>query len=177
DSASMPTAPVPANRSRTRAPATAGPMTSKRVTRTRSAVGRVWSPRGARSRRPRSCPPMTRMRWLPDRCQIEALTPASDERLAEQPVLREPEPSVARHQLTRILPRLLEKSRVGEEAGGAELRQSRLACPEELARAADLEVYLGEPESIHRGYHRLQPLLPFVRHGAAREQDAIRFVG
>ena len=58
DSASMPRAPVPANRSSTAAPSRS-PSRANRDSRTRSAVGR--SPlRGARSRRPANRPPVTR---------------------------------------------------------------------------------------------------------------------
>ena len=57
------------------------------------APGRPWAasrrPRGARSRRPRSWPPMMRIARLPDRRQLETLAPAGDQRLAERAVLRE----------------------------------------------------------------------------------------
>ena len=55
ESASMPSAPVPANRSSTRAPPTS-PSIANSASRTRSEVGRVARPRGAFSRRPPSVP-------------------------------------------------------------------------------------------------------------------------
>ena len=113
------------------------PSTSKSVTRTRSAVGRVRMPLGARRRRPRSWPPMIRTWRLPDRRQLEALAPASEERLAQRLVLREAEPRIARHEPAGVLPRLLEQPGVGEEAGRPELGEPGLARPEELAGAAD----------------------------------------
>ena len=66
---------------------------------------------------------------------------------------------------------------MGHEARGAELRQARLARPEELAGAADLEVDLGEPEPVLRGFHGREALLALVGRGAAREQDAERLGG
>ena len=51
ESASIPSAPEPANRSSTRAPSS-GPSSENSASRTRSDVGRVAAPRGAASRRP-----------------------------------------------------------------------------------------------------------------------------
>src|SRR5262245_27632457 len=59
DSASMPSAPEPANRSRTQSPAT-GPMMSNTASRTFSDVGRVAAPRGARNTLPPRLPPTIR---------------------------------------------------------------------------------------------------------------------
>src|SRR5262245_52346428 len=60
DSASSPSAPEPANRSRTRAPGNHGPTMLIHASRTRSPVGRTWSPGGAVIRRPRQRPAMMR---------------------------------------------------------------------------------------------------------------------
>ena len=60
DKASRPSAPLPAKRSRTRAPAIRGCSQLNRVSRTRSGVGRIVTPAGKRSRRPRCLPPMMR---------------------------------------------------------------------------------------------------------------------
>src|SRR5512144_953996 len=59
DSASIPPAPLPANRSRTRAPGRSGSRIAKSVCFTRSAIGRVPGP-GARSRIPFADPAITR---------------------------------------------------------------------------------------------------------------------
>jgi len=61
ESASSPRLPLPANRSRMRAPASHGTSVAKSASRTRSSNGRVPRPRGAPMRRPRSSPPMMRM--------------------------------------------------------------------------------------------------------------------
>ena len=60
DSASSPSAPLPANRSSTRAWSMRGCSQLNRVSRTRSGVGRISTPAGNRSRRPRCRPPMMR---------------------------------------------------------------------------------------------------------------------
>lgn len=60
DSASRPSAPLPAKRSRTRAPSMRGRSQLNRVSRTRSGVGRISTPAGNCSRRPRWRPPMMR---------------------------------------------------------------------------------------------------------------------
>ena len=59
ESASMASAPEPANRSSTRAPSMS-PRIENSASRTRSEVGRVAAPRGATSGRPPDCPAITR---------------------------------------------------------------------------------------------------------------------
>src|SRR5262245_48693604 len=168
----MPTAPVPAKRSSTRAPAMAGPSTSNRVTRTRSAVGRVARPRGARSRRPRSCPPMMRMGGLADRRQLEAFAPARDERFAQRAMLRESKPRVPSDQLLGVVTRLLEEPGVGHETARPELGHARLTGSEELARPPDVEIDLGETKSVLRRDHRVDALPGVIGHRLAHHQDA-----
>src|SRR6185312_4690007 len=56
DSASSPSAPLPAKRSRQRAPGTRGASQLKRVSRTRSGVGRISCEGGKRRRRPCHAP-------------------------------------------------------------------------------------------------------------------------
>jgi hypothetical protein len=60
ESDSSPSAPLPANRSRHRAPAIRGASQLKRVSRTRSGVGRIPGEGGNRSFLPRHFPPMIR---------------------------------------------------------------------------------------------------------------------
>jgi hypothetical protein len=60
DTASIPSAPVPANRSSTLAPSTRSPSTPNSASLTRSLVGLVSRPGTARSRRPPRRPPTTR---------------------------------------------------------------------------------------------------------------------
>src|SRR4051794_13071606 len=60
ESASMPSAPLPANRSSTRASGSRATSTENSASRTRSEVGRVAAPGGATSRRPPHSPAITR---------------------------------------------------------------------------------------------------------------------
>ena len=64
DSASSPSAPLPANRSRQRLPGTLAISQLNRVSRTRSGVGRMPPSPGKRMRRPRHSPPMMRRVWI-----------------------------------------------------------------------------------------------------------------
>ena len=59
--ASMPTAPVPAYKSKKRLPGTRGPKIENKASRTLSDVGRSDLPSGALRRRPRWEPAMTRI--------------------------------------------------------------------------------------------------------------------
>src|SRR5690349_23832070 len=61
----MPSAPEPANRSRTRASGSAVPTMLIHASRTRSAVGRTASPGGALMVRPRQRPATIRTRLVP----------------------------------------------------------------------------------------------------------------
>ena len=77
ESDSRPSAPLPAKRSRQRAPDTWGPSQLNRVSRTRSGVGRISGDGGKRSFLPRQVPPMIRSTraWLP-RCAPARGAPA-----------------------------------------------------------------------------------------------------
>src|SRR5688572_17698444 len=66
DRASSPSAPLPANRSSTRAPALFVISQLNRVSRTRSGVGRISTPSGKRNLRPRCVPPMMRKTRVED---------------------------------------------------------------------------------------------------------------
>src|SRR5688572_33189994 len=61
--ASMPTAPVPAYKSKKRLPDTRGPRMENKASRTLSDVGRREFPCGALRRRPRWEPAMTRIKF------------------------------------------------------------------------------------------------------------------
>src|SRR5207245_578637 len=63
ESASMPSEPAPAKRSRTRAPSSRGSRIAKRVSRMRSVAARVPPPRGTTRVRPLASPAITRMRY------------------------------------------------------------------------------------------------------------------
>src|SRR5688572_13669957 len=74
----------------------------------------------------------------------------------------------------RLLAGLLEDGEIPREAGGAELRQSRLTCAEELAVAAQLEIDLRDPEAVVGVRHRIHAAPGVVRQASAGEQDAVR---
>ena len=64
-SASMPTLPVPANRSRNRAPGIRGARMANRLSLARSVIGRVADVRGGRRILPLALPAMTLSSHLP----------------------------------------------------------------------------------------------------------------
>src|SRR6478672_1937161 len=109
DNASIPSAPDPANRSRTRAPSTE-PRIENSASRTRSPVGRVALPRGATSVRPPNRPAITRTRTArgsrPDRRRRLGAVRAQ-QRLGEQRVLGERQLAVLVDDLPRADPRPL----------------------------------------------------------------------
>ena len=76
ESASRASAPVPAYRSSTRRPSKNWPSTLKTAPRTLSLVGRVPSPAGAASRRPRAVPATMRTGSAPRRVGSAARSPA-----------------------------------------------------------------------------------------------------
>src|SRR5690606_29040742 len=82
DSASRPSAPLPAKRSTTRAPANTGASQLKSVSRTRSGVGRRSGRLGNSSRRPRHLPPMIRSRPGPVRGILRPVLIAGDSPIA-----------------------------------------------------------------------------------------------
>src|SRR5579872_5268231 len=93
-SASMPTAPVPANTSRKCEPETPAPRTLKSVSRRRSLVGRNNDPLRDFSKRLRYVPAMTRMtsfsgNALTDARKMIALLPVLGQRVENRAQLKE----------------------------------------------------------------------------------------
>jgi len=62
------------------------------------------------------------------------------------------------HPREGFLPRLLEQRRVAHEMRHPKLRHPGLAGAEEVARPADLEVFLGESEAVVAFHHDLEAL-------------------
>src|SRR2546425_11077550 len=134
-----------------------GSSVSISASRTRSAVGRVTRPRGVTRRRPFSSPAITRIASslsLAYRGEIELPPPTRQQRLAEPEV-----PGIAQLRIRgddgeRVLARLVQDPRVAQKVRDAEVREARLARTEELARAAQAEIGLGDPEAVVRLGHR-----------------------
>src|SRR5947209_1516877 len=126
ESASMPSPPAPANRSRTLVPATS-PSSANRASLTRSDVGLVALPRGAFRRLPRYSPAITRTRAALSRYRLQGLAaePAL-ERRGEQRVLGHAQLRVDRQRRFGERARPLLQRRVLGQAGHPELAQARL---------------------------------------------------
>src|SRR3954447_5359667 len=139
--ASIPTAPVSANPSRTRLPSMRGASTLNNVSRRRSDVGRSPSHVGGCSRRPFSVPPTILIRRgpLPDAHQPEPLFPVG------------PYEAGQRGRLLRIVecddrfaPRGLHDLVIAYEIAEAERRHTRLPGAEEISGTAKFEIALGD---------------------------------
>ena len=90
-------------------------------------------------------PAITRTLVLPHLDQPELLLPSLlDElqQIAGETALGDESPCLA--------VRLLHDVAIADEVAGAQLRQTRLARPEEIARAAQLEVFLGNRKPVVR---------------------------
>ena len=181
DSASIPAAPEPANRSRTLAPGRSGSRIAKSVCLTRSASGRVAGP-GASSRMPAGRPG-------DDPAGVPGRRHAP---LAGSPAGHPPQPAVVElggqgrprrgHPAVGVEQRLGMRSRpdgqlamLGDlERRDPEAREAALGETEDVALLAQLEVLLGELEPVVRLDDRAQ-----ARHrdlvGRVGHQDAERF--
>src|SRR3712207_6344974 len=75
-----------------------------------------------------------------------------------------------------LTPSQLEQVAVAAQRCEAEAQRPGLACTEELALAAELEVALGEHKTVRRLHHRLEPRACAVRQLVlrARDQQAVR---
>src|SRR5258705_13116986 len=186
--ASMPTAPVPANPSSTRAPSTRGVRILNSVSRSLSDVGRRPSHVGALRRRPLNRPAITRIACEPRRpagwraqrafvaipplsnlYQPELLLPAllhELQELARQPALV--------HERPRLAVRGLHDVAVPHQVARAQLRQPRLPRAEEVARPAQLEVALRDRKAVAGRGQRLQPLSRVIGPRRLIHQEAVR---
>ncbi len=166
-SASMPSAPDPANRSSARTPSS-GPSLENNASRTRSDVGRVSRPAGAVSRRPPKRPATTRIRGGASGRHRRELD--RGELVGQQHVLGRLEQRVLGEQPLRARVGALEQCGVIGQPREAESRQAGLARAGQLALAAQLEVDLGQPEAVGVLGQRAQPrrlLGPNSRHTEA----------
>src|ERR671925_1636556 len=118
-----------------------GPTRLKTASRTRSPVGRVSRPLGAKIRAPLREPAMI---------LIEALR-------------RVEKRTVVVRELGCPVLRLRDQLAVARQAGEPQIREPGLPRAEELTLAAQLEVDLGEPEAVRGANERLEPPLSLVR--------------
>src|SRR6185503_10989206 len=167
--ASIPTAPVPANPSRTRAPSMLGARMLNNVSRSLSDVGRNPSQAGALRRRPFRRPAIIRMAASPDFDQSELLVPLLCE---ERVQLRCERPAL--HERPRLMMGQLHDVAIANEIAGAQLRKSRLPRAEEISGAAQLEIAFRNHEAVGGGRHRFQALARIVGPRRLIQQDAHR---
>ena len=167
DSASIPTAPLPAYRSSTRASSTRSARMPKRVSLTRSLIGRMPRSRGAdeldAARRAGDDPhaPAGRQAQpvalvLPRRRSRRAGAASSGREASVGSAATSPPASVARPLGQGQVSRL-------EERGDPQRRQAGLPRAEQVARAAQAQVGLGDGEAVVRAAHHLEPLRESAR--------------
>ena len=150
DSASIASAPEPANRSSTRAPSS-GPRIENSASRTRSDVGRVPRPGGAEQPPPAEAPrddAHALTRGHRGHAAASAAASARSSGVAQQRVLGRLEARVLGEQRLGAGVRALEQLGVLGQPREAEAGQAGLARADELALAAQLEVDLGQLEAV-----------------------------
>src|SRR5262249_54124594 len=149
---------------RTRTPPRAGSCAPPRPRGTRPSPWRA-APRRPRARRACRRRARPRARATPRARASTGLLAHHRHRRRREPLERTPRSRVLRVRQLRILrehrprrvARTLEQRRVATEVAEAEPRQPRLLAPEQLARAADLEVFLRDAEAIARLAQHAQP--------------------
>src|SRR5712692_2123326 len=122
---------------------------------------------------PFRAPAMILTRRSPDAGQRELAAPAGEEHLAQAAVGGIAQLGIGGDDDLGFPPGLLEERRVADQVGDAELRQPRLARAEELARAAQLEIGLGDLEPVGGRHNRVDAPLRVLAEGRAGEQDAV----
>src|ERR1041384_960586 len=140
----------------------------KSVSRSLSDVGRRPGQSGLFKRRPLYRPPITRINHevhegregLETQTWLWPLTNFNQSKLILPALLHELQ-ELARqaagvHERARFPMRRFHHVAVAHEIAGSQLRQPRLPGAEEVARPAQLEIALGDHESIARLRHRLQ---------------------
>src|SRR5689334_4741653 len=154
-----------------------------------SFVGRTCSPSGATSRRPRAVPAMTRNplgRLTPGTLRARARCRAGRQSRLEEEfdgVAEEladlvaqlgvaGEVGVAVEDLLGDRPRVEDDLLVARDAPELEVAETRLPFPEDLTRAADLEVLLREREAVGARDHRREALFAVVGTRVG-EQEAV----
>src|ERR1700691_441615 len=156
-SASIPTAPVPANVSTNRAPSTDSPRISNNVSRSRSLVGRSASPFSVRSVRRRYFPPMTRI--LADRSEKIAVFPGRAETGVDGSQLFRAGRIV--RQRKGFAARQFQQFAVTQRMGHRESQIAVLPSAEKFARSAQLQIFFGDFKAVRCGHQNFQA---FARH-------------
>src|SRR5689334_18189057 len=167
ESASIPTAPEPAHRSRKRASGTRAAITLKSVSRRRSEVGRTCIDGGLLRFLPLNFPAMTRI-GLSNRRELEAR------------VLLDPRDELRRHGrllLTQVKLGFalcaLQQLAIANQIPDPKLRQARLPRAEQFARTANLKILLGDLEAVARLRHDAKTFFRDRRLLVARQQHAV----
>src|SRR5499433_1196058 len=107
-----------------------------------------------------------------DAGQVDLAAPAGEERRAQGAVLWGEELRISRHEGEGLASRLLQHGAVAQEIRDAELRKTRLARAEEIARAAQLEVGLRDAKAIVRRRHGVDAAARLLG-SRSREEDAV----
>src|SRR5439155_13998625 len=175
--ASIPTAPVPAKRSRTSASITRSPRLEKRPSRTRSPIGRVPAGTGA-SRTPFADPAITRIAFGDSAVEQPFDGLAREGPTKERQQIRLcVQLRISGDQIEGATPGPLHQLNVLGQPGQLQVGQSRLLDVEQGALAPQLEVLIRQLEPVSRALHGRQARLGLlVVRRALVEQDAHRRV-
>src|SRR6516164_9472001 len=177
-SASIPTAPVPANTSKKLEPSTRSAITLKRVPRRRSLVGRSAIPLKLFSWRLRNFPAITRMCFV--FCSLAhagQMVPALP--FSRQKTQRPLQGFLLRRVLDeqkRFLTRRFQQFTVAQRACQVKAKFARLSRPKKLPRTSQLQVRLGNFETVRRAHHGFESRPPVVAHAVRRDQNAVRLL-
>src|SRR3989338_4793727 len=147
--ASSPSAPEPEKRSSIFPPSTEPPNISKIALRTLSRVGLM--PPGALIILLLNAPLVMRILRL----ELRFFGKLAPDHLLELPVSGLLEFRIAVYQLECLLACYLQLLYISHEVSVAQFRKSVLPSPEELARATQLQIFLGDVKSARRTYDRL----------------------
>src|SRR5215467_4629233 len=173
--ASIPTAPVPANRSRKRAPSTRGPRILNRVSRSMSLVGRMRSLLRGFNCRERNVPAMMRMAISSaDAGQLIAALPCGGQRTKRS--LQFFLPLRLFGQPERFPAPVFQKLLVAERVRYVKSHLGGLPGAEKFAGAANLQVGFGDFESVPGAHHGFQARPRLVGHAAGSHQHAVGFM-
>src|SRR5215472_13612233 len=171
--ASMPTAPVPANRSTKKAPATRSPRMLKRVSRKRSLVGRSAMPLGLFKCRLRYFPAITRInaRTSPDVCQMIPPLPLG----WENPQYF-PQRIFFVGQREGFFASEFQQLPVAQRIRHVKSQLARLFRTEKFSGPAQLQIRFGNFETVVGAHQGLQPLESILAQSPLGHQNAIRFL-
>src|SRR5271163_3209338 len=126
---------------------------------------------------------MDRVKQRPTLTQIATVSPGVHQAIAALPGLSQPVPHLAlflfchlagiRYERCRLRLRQLQKPTVAYQVGHEKVRDPRLSRAKKLSWPAQLQVKLGQLESVLRAHHGCQALHRLGRDLAAGHEDAV----